>query len=63
MARDCFVIMPFSNTVSCTEDEWTLKNVPKVIIGCLYAAKLCEIIDNLEIKYYQVAPRKVMAHD
>jgi hypothetical protein len=23
MPRDCFVIMPFSNTASCTEDEWT----------------------------------------
>ena len=23
MPRDCFVIMPFSGTASCTEDEWT----------------------------------------
>ena len=23
MPRDCFVIMPFSATASCTEDEWT----------------------------------------
>ena len=23
MPRTCFVIMPFSNTVSCTEKEWT----------------------------------------
>src|SRR4030042_353297 len=23
MPRDCFVIMPFSDTATCTEDEWT----------------------------------------
>ena len=23
MPRNCFVIMPFSTTESCTEDEWT----------------------------------------